>query len=93
MATAERTDAIVMTTTTEPRVVLTLDEDEAEFLEAILRRISGDPANSPRKYQESISKALRSVPAVTFGRHPSSLITAGSGIRFNEYPGQESEDW
>ena len=42
----------------EREIVLTLSEDEGEFLYSMMRRVGGDPKNSPRSYADSIKNAL-----------------------------------
>ncbi|WBP87023.1 hypothetical protein [Kitasatospora cathayae] len=78
-------------TLTETTVALTLSLQEAEFLAAVLARIGGDPLNSPRKHQKSISYALHDDAGVRWGigasRHASAL--SEGRIMFDNYP----DDW
>lgn len=48
------------------RIQLTLTEGEADFLQAILAHIGGDPTTSPRKYQERIARVLRNATGQSY---------------------------
>lgn len=45
--------------TVTKKIRLTLSEEEAIVLQAILLKVGGDPSDSPRKYADSIRWAMR----------------------------------
>ena len=84
MANAKKGTGTRVRTETVPVVNLTLDEDEARALHAILRNVGGRPEKG-RKHAESVLKALTGAGvdsyarfeldgAIYFGRKPSSIF-------------------
>lgn len=66
----------------EPFLTLSLSEDEAETLRAILGKVGGCPENSPRKYMERVWSELESV---TEGRFIKNLYSERS-LYFSNFP-------
>lgn len=66
----------------DPFLTLSLSEDEAETLRAILGKVGGCPENSPRKYMERVWSELESV---TEGRFNKNLHKERS-LYFSEFP-------
>lgn len=68
-------------------VTLVLDQDEAEFLTAVLANVGGDPVISPRKHQESISGALHKAGVPTPSRITGLIVRDGErgSIYFRNY--------
>lgn len=68
-------------------VTLVLDQDEAEFLTAVLANVGGDPVTSPRKHQESISGALHKAGVPTLSRITGLISTEAprGSIYFRNY--------
>jgi hypothetical protein len=78
------------------KVVLELDEWEADTLRALCSMVAGDPANSPRRHAASIADALDdATDGGSFTGNAEGLMRASStyhGIWFDDYPeGQGSE--
>jgi hypothetical protein len=74
---------------------LDLSDGEADFLQAILSLVGGNPTDSPRKYQESISNALRKVTGQRHDEtdaHKLIMRPQSSGIWFANYPDAESDN-
>lgn len=67
------------------RIQLTLTEGEADFLQAILAHIGGDPTTSPRKYQERIARVLRNATGQSYSATDAYQLTNG-GIMCADYP-------
>jgi hypothetical protein len=78
------------------KVVLELDEREADTLRALCSMVAGDPVNSPRRHAASIADALDDATGGgSFAGNAENLMRASSayhGIWFNDYPeGRASE--
>ena len=87
MADAKRFDNT--RTVRETGVTLTLTDDEAGTLRAILSRISGSPTHSPREHADTIAAALNKAGVV----RPANVVFLDeprSAIRFRDYPPKTS---
>lgn len=71
MATGERNTIKEPVTTyiNKDVIILTLSEEEARFLQDIMNTIGGDREKSRRKYEESITSALRESGVTLWGNN------------------------
>ncbi|MEU8948758.1 hypothetical protein [Streptomyces sp. NPDC048489] len=91
MATAKMT--VERRTVEDKTVTLTLSNDEAETLLALVVKVAGSPQGSPREHTESMYGALRAAGVrdwckpgngvVKWADHPTNLLTGG--IQFADY--------
>lgn len=77
MARAQRTTEVVRQPKRVTRVQLTLTEGEADFLLAVLAKIGGHPKNSPRKYAERISEALKNTLGISYKKTDAFPLSSG----------------
>lgn len=79
-----------VTKKTVPTVNLELSEGEADYLQAVLCKISGHAEKSPQKYGNSIAKALKHATGQDFDETDAyklmSRPTLTMGIHFRNYP-------
>lgn len=77
-----------------PSITLELSEGEADFLQALLCKASGDEINSPRKYAVAITKALKFATGQEFDETDAFKLMASprvSTVRFRNYPPKDME--
>ena len=88
MATVKRTTTPI--TKHVPAYQLTITEGEADFLLAVLARIGGHSSQSPRKYSNSIRRALTEATGYNYlDSDAYRLSEKEKDLYFNEYPAGE----
>ena len=90
MARAKKTTRVIKRTqkTTVPAVLLELGEGEADFLQAVMAKISGSETDSPRKYAGRIARALKHATGQDYTDTDAYKLMVNprtSSLRFKDY--------